>query len=328
MPRAQRFGVWGFAAWAAFAAGALGAHAQEQAGGVTVLTALPVTYSLASTLAAGTRITVRNVPDNGRRMGAQQNYFAVQAPKLAEQFAGADAVVTIGKLWQDDPLFVAARSANIRIVDIDATKPWSDTLEGVSVAFEPQDDAPWSEHETRGAPAPSVYFWLSPSNGARAAEIVGQDLMRLAPQDAPKIAENLAAYRRELLDLKRDYEAKLAALPDVTVYALGPGLVYLLADMSIFVDGYFLKQDINWTEDDLANFSRYLKEREIKVVVHQWEPSEAIKSAIRGAGATLAVLDLGDAGIVEEGHLVTDGYLRLLRANLGTLYEALLAANR
>jgi ABC-type Zn uptake system ZnuABC Zn-binding protein ZnuA len=307
---------------------AFGACADEPARDVTVLTALPVTYSVASALAAGTHVTVENVPDNGRRMNAQQNYFAQQAPKLAEQFARADAVVTIGKLWQDDPLFVAARSANIRVVDIDATKPWSDTLEGVSVAFEPQDDAPWSADDAERAAVPSVYFWLSPSNGARTAEIVGQDLMRLAPAEAPKIAANLAAYRRELLDLKRDYEAKLAALPDVTVYALGPGLVYLLTDMSIFVDGYFLKQDINWTEADLSSFSRYLKEHGIGVVVHQWEPSEPIKAAISSAGAKLVVLDLGDAGIVEDGRLVPDGYTRLLRSNLDALYQALLTANR
>jgi ABC-type Zn uptake system ZnuABC Zn-binding protein ZnuA len=319
----------GFFSVSCFAVAASVASADEPAGDVVVLTALPITYSVASALAAGTHVTVQNVPENGRRMNAQQNYFVQQAPKLAEQFAAADAVITIGKLWQDDPLFVAARSANIRIVDIDATKPWSDTLEGISVAFEPQDDAPWLEHEAqRAAPPPSVYFWLSPSNGARTAEIVGQDLMRLAPADAPKIAANLGAYRRELLDLKRDYEAKLAALPDVTVYALGPGLVYLLGDMSIFVDGYFLKQDINWTDADLSSFSSYLKERDIKVVVHQWEPSEPIKRAIASAGASLAVLDLGDGGIVEDGRLVPDGYLRLLRSNLDVLYEALLAARR
>jgi ABC-type Zn uptake system ZnuABC Zn-binding protein ZnuA len=173
-----------------------------------------------------------------------------------------------------------------------------------------------------------VYFWLSASNVARAADIVGQDLMRLAPADAPKIAANLAKYEREVLDIKREYEAKLAALPDVTVYGLGSGLVYLLTDMSIFVDGYFLKQDINWTPDDVSSFSRYLKEHGIKVVVHQWDPSEAIKGAITSAGAKLVVLDLGDGGIVESGHLVPDGYSRLLRSNLEALYQALLSANR
>jgi ABC-type Zn uptake system ZnuABC Zn-binding protein ZnuA len=304
------------------------AAADDAAGGVTVLTALPVTYSIAAALAKGTHVTVQNVPDNGRRMNAQQNYFTQQAPKLEEQFKHADAVVTIGKLWQDDPLFVAARGANIRVVEIDATKPYSETLEGVTVAVEPETDAPWDATEGSASRSPSAYYWLSPSNGARAADIVGRDLMRLAPGDAPKIAENLKAYIRDMLALKVDYEKKLAALPDVSVYALGGGLVYLTNDMGIFVDGYFLKQDINWTDADATAFSKYLKEHGIKVVIHQWDPSDAIKAAIEKGGAKLVVLDLGDAGIVEDGHLALDGYTRLLRSDLDRLYQALLAANR
>ena len=303
------------------------AGADDAAGGVTVLTALPVTYSIASALAKDTHLTVQNVPENGRRMNAQQNYFTQQAPKLEEQFKHAAAVVTIGKLWQDDPLFVAARSANIRVVNIDATKPYSDTLEGATVAVEPVSDAPWAPAEESASRAPSVYYWLSPSNGARAADIVGRDLMRLAPADAPKIAENLKAYIRDLLALKVDYEKKLAALPDVSVYALGGGLVYLTNDMGIFVDGYFLKQDINWTDADAAALSKYLKDHGIRVVIHQWEPSDAIKAAIEKGGAKLVVLDVGDGGIVESGHLVPDGYTRVLRSNLDKLYQALLAAN-
>ena len=42
----------------------------------------------------------------------------------------------------------------------------------------------------------------------------------------------------------------------------------------------------------------------------------------------LVVLDAGDAGIVEDGKLVTDGYTRLLGDNLENLYQALLAANQ
>lgn len=304
------------------------ARADDADANVTVLTSLPATYSITAALAAGTHVAVRNVPENGRRMNAQPNYFSQQAPRLAEQFANADAVVTIGKLWRQDPLFVAARAGNIRIVEIDATKPYSETLEGVSVALEPVTDAPWADTaDEAGERAPSVYYWLSPSNGARSAEIIAADLMRLAPADAAKIADNLATFRRGLLDLKREYEQKLAALPDVTVYALGPGLVYLTADMSLFVDGYFLKQDINWTESDADAFSEHLEQHGIRVVIHQWEPSETIRAAIERAGARLVVLELGDAGIVEDGRLAVDGYTRLLRTNLDALYQALLAAN-
>src|SRR5690606_32535202 len=107
-------------------------------------------------------------------------------------FARADAVVTIGKLWLDDPLYTAARNANIRVVEIDATKPWSTTLEGVSVIAQPAEQGPWAATGTV-VREPSVYYWLSPSNAARSADIIARDLMRLAPDDAARIEENLKA---------------------------------------------------------------------------------------------------------------------------------------
>lgn len=305
---------------------ALASVVRAQENDVLVLTALPATYSISHALAEGTSIRVENVPERGRRMNALPNLLHQRGEQFAEQFSGADAVVTIGKLWREDPLFVAVRSANVRVVDIDATKPWSMTLEGVSVALEPRQDAPWSE-APQGERSPSLFFWLSPANGARMAEIIANDLMRLSPSERPTIERNLADVRRELLDLKLDYELRLAELPDVTVYALASEFVYLTTDMGLYVDGYFLKQDIDWVEEDLRELSRYLSDNAIRVVIHKWEPDEPIQAAIRQGGARLVVLDPLDAGLVEDGRLAPDSYLRVLRANLETLYEALRAAN-
>jgi len=293
---------------------------------VLVLTALPVTYSVTKALAIETGIVVQNVPERGRRLNTLENFFQTRANRFGDLFSEADAVVTIGKLWRDDPLFTAVRAANIRIVDIDATKPWSTTLEGVSVAFEPEQDARWSRLQTEERD-PSIYFWLSPANGARMADIIARDLARLAPLDGERIGENLAHYRRQLLELKREYEVKLAVLPDVTVFALTPEFIYLTTDMGLYVDGYFFKQDIDWAADDLENLESYLSDNDIGVVIHKWEPSDEIQAAIAAAGASLVVLDTIDAGIVEEGVLVVDSYSQLMRANLEGLYQALRAAN-
>src|SRR5690606_33332951 len=123
------------------------------------------------------------------------------------------------------------------------------TLEGVSVISQPAQQGPWAA--AGAAPRePSVYYWLSPANAARSADIVARDLMRLAPpEDLERIEENLKRVRGGLVDLKREYELKLAALDDVTVFALAPEFVYLLADMGLFVDGAFFKQDIDWTDE-------------------------------------------------------------------------------
>ena len=314
--------------WILVAAGLLRASigsAQEEAG-ILVLTALPATFSVSHALAEGTGIVVENLPERGRRMSALPNLLRQSADRYAETLSRADAVVTIGKLWRDDPLFIAARGFNVRVVDIDATKPWSTTLEGISVALEPRQTAPWAESDPT-AREPSVHYWLSPANGARMAEIIAADLARMSPRDRVAIEANLAALRRELLGLKLEYELKLAELADVTVFALASEFVYLTSDMGLYVDAWFVKQDIDWTEADLAAFGAYLRDNGIGVVVHKWEPDERIRTAIDAAGARLAVLDTLEGGIVEDGRLMPRSYLELMRSNLEALHAALEAHN-
>ncbi len=293
---------------------------------ITVLTSLPVTYFLASSLATDTNIKVLNLPKRGRRLNGQANYFESKAEKLSETFKAASAVVTIGKLWRDDPLFSAARSANIRIVEIDATKPWSNTLEGVSIAMKPHQDAPWAtpsageEEET----APSIFFWLSLANSARSAEIIAQDLMRLVPEMEAKIKSNLAGLRGKLLELQRQSELALLSAADITVFSLAPELVYFTSEQNLFVDGSFYKQDIDWTEADAADLEKHLKDKGIGAVLHKWEPAEPISKAIKAADAKLVIIETLDAGIVKKGSMLADSYFTLMEANLASLRTALI----
>jgi ABC-type Zn uptake system ZnuABC Zn-binding protein ZnuA len=285
--------------------------------GALVLTALPATYGITSAIAEGTSIRVENLPREGRPMGAQARYFEKPGEEALALMRDADAVVSIGKLWHEDPLFPAVRAQNIRVVNIDATEPYSRTMPGIALIREPSGTAPWSPPAaTEPIDArPSIYFWLSPSNGARVAEIVAHDLALLAPQDAERITQNLAAYRRKLFSLKRTYEEKLAALENVSVFALTPDFTYLTSDVGLFVEGYFVKQDIDWTPEDLAGLTRYLKERGLRVVLHEWEPAEPIRKAIEAAGAQLVVLRT-----VESGAASYDGELE---SNLASLFAAL-----
>jgi ABC-type Zn uptake system ZnuABC Zn-binding protein ZnuA len=292
---------------------------------VLVLTALPATYAIASSLAEGTHIRVANVPPEGRPMSTQGRYFERLSPELANQLRAADAVVTIGKLWPQDALYPAARAQNIRVVNIDATEPVSSTLTGVALTREPVDSVPWQES---GASDPaavraSAFFWLAPTNAVRAAEIVAQDLARLSPVDADRVMHNLTTWRRRLFDLKQQYEARLAELDDVTVFALAPDFVYLTTDLGIFVDGYFLKQEIEWTPADFDAFGRHLRERGIRVVIHKRDPGQAIREAIERAGATLVVLRTSETFLTPTEQTPREqSFLRDLESNL----QALLAA--
>ncbi|HEY8509882.1 MAG TPA: zinc ABC transporter substrate-binding protein [Steroidobacteraceae bacterium] len=300
--------------------------ALAQTSEVQVVTSLPVTYGIASALAQETNIRVTNVPAEGRPMSALARYFETPPQKALETLRAADAVITIGKLWRDDPLFLAARAQNIRVVNIDATEPYSATLTGISLVREPRGEAPWAQKAGSNEETPvSRYFWLGFSHVVRAAEIVAADLMRLSPQHAERIAQNLAKFRRQLFELRNGWEEKFAALEGASLFALSPDFVYLTNDLGLFVDGYFFKQDIDWTDADLAAFRKYLADHAVRVVIHRWEPDARILEAIRAAGAKLVVLRTGESPFPSGTPLTPETWLTQLTSGLEALYAALAA---
>jgi len=229
--------------------------------------------------------------------------------------------VTIARVWREDPLYQAARARNIRVFPIDAARPWDESAAPVGLSRVPCTNAAWVEN-VPCTDEISPFLWLSISNGVRMAEHIAADLERLAPEDAAKIGSNLESVVTQLRDLKSEYDLRFALLPDPRVFSLADEFVYLFGEMGIFVDGYFTKEDVRWTEDDLAGFENYLATGGASVVVHKWEPNQMIMDAIEHAGAKLLILDSGDPGLETEGRLDPNGYVTILRND----FDALLAA--
>ncbi|MBT5331741.1 MAG: zinc ABC transporter solute-binding protein [Porticoccaceae bacterium] len=244
----------------------------------SVLTSVGPVFSITQALLENTDVEVINVPERARSMAAQPSWFARQAESSYDLFANATAVVSMGNLWPYDPLFLSVREQNISIVNIDATLPYSSELTGVSVVNSP----------STGEASP--YFWLSPANIIRSAKNISNDLVRLFPNDAELIRTNEQNLSSNILAAKRDYELALAQT-DSYIYALADEFAYLTTEFGIYVEGYFVKQDIHWTEDDLQNLTAVLTDTGVSVVIHKWEPSDEIQAAIAAAGSQLVVLN-------------------------------------
>jgi ABC-type Zn uptake system ZnuABC Zn-binding protein ZnuA len=301
-------------------AGTAGADA---AGAATVLTGNQATFSLASALTEGTSIEVVNVPEDGREMSLLTEYIGRRMDRLTPVFAEATAVISLTNALPGDPLYRFAREANIRIVDIEAAIPWSLSMPGVALIDTPASDVDWAADADAPDSATAPYFWLSLSNAIRMADIIAHDLSEIFPDSSASIADNLDGLKRSLLGLRSEYQNRLIGAGDDTVFALTSDFVYLTNDMGLYVDGYFVKQDIRWTDDDLANLTRHLEDHGIRVVIHKWMPSDAIQAAIAAAGAKLVVLQSGDPGIVDGDALASDGLEQILEDNLAALTSAL-----
>ena len=304
---------------------ALGAAATQAADEPrsTVLTGMQATYSLTVALTKDTTIDVVNIPADGRQLVLLRDYIGRRMDRLAETFAGATAVVSVTNALPGDPLYRFARDANIRIIDIEAAIPWSLSSPGVALTDAPVSDVAWGDDTDVPDAATSPYFWLSISNSIRMADLIAHDLAQIFPESAPAIAANLDALKRDLLALRNDYQNRLIEIGDDTVFALTGDFVYLTNDMGLYVDGYFIKQDIRWTDADLVALTRHLTERSVGVVIHKWMPSDEIQSAIADAGAELVVLETADPGLVEDRQLVADGLQRILTNNLEAIFVAL-----
>jgi ABC-type Zn uptake system ZnuABC Zn-binding protein ZnuA len=281
-----------------------------------VLVALPAVYALTSALSDGTTIEVVRLPaDAAVPMESQANALSRLDAAAFQQSA---AVVTLGSLWRADPLYATARRHNLRIVEIDASHSWDTIKPGVAVARVPSNDVPWAtERDVDGGLSP--YAWLGPVNAMRMSVIIATDLARLSPSDAPRIEHNLAALESRLRQLKANYGARLVAVPDLRVLSLASEFTYLFGEFGIFVDGWFVRQDIAWSDADCTALTQYLRERDIHVVVHKWAPDARIAKAIEDGGARLLILDAGNPGMLADA---ANGYEALLSSNL----DALLAA--
>ncbi len=244
-----------------------------------VLSSLAPIHALTSSLTKDSDITVENIPQQARSMSSQQTFFSRQASNFAERFKTADAVITIGKLWEGDAFYTAAREYNIHIVNVDATEPWSNAMSGISI----------KTYENSSIKNP--YYWLSIGNVIRSLNIIAKDLQTLYPSQSDIINTNLNREVNRLIQLRTKFELALLDVVDPVVYALTDEFNYLTNELGIFVDGYFIKQDIDWTDDDLRQLSKHLQDNNIQIVLHKWEPSEKIKEAITDAGASLVVLD-------------------------------------
>lgn len=288
-----------------------------------VLTGNQATYSITAALLEGTPVEVRNVPEDGREMAVLPDYIARRKDSLAAVFAAATAVVTLTNALPEDPLYRFARQANIRIVNIDAAVPWSPDMPGVALVQTPATSVTWGSDPDPAVGATAPCLWLSLSNAIRMADIVAHDLAALFPQSAPVIAANLDRLKRTLLRQRGDFQARLIEAESDLVFALTGDFVHLTNDMGLLVDGYFIKQDVRWTPADLTALTRHLKGRGIKVVLHKWQPSEAIQKAVRDGGARLVVLDSGDSGVVVEGRLAKDGLQQVLTKDLEAIHDAL-----
>ena len=232
---------------------------------VTVLAGHPVLFALAQDL-AGEKITVvRAAPENipPTRLNAYLTTRGEAAFKAAAQ--STDAVLTLRSVWPEDPLYPLARRSNIRVVEIDAANPVDGALPGIAL------------HADKAATV--SYPWLDPVSLGRMADILGNELGRLAPEAKPAIAGKLAAFKRRLITLSTRNEMALTKAANVSVASLSPKFDYLVSGLNL--DPVMV---------DVEHLAKSLDEVKPTLLLVDGEPEESVVQVARAAGVRVLAL--------------------------------------
>ncbi|ACS79056.1 metal ABC transporter substrate-binding protein [Maridesulfovibrio salexigens] len=253
--------------------------ANHQTSGMAILTSLEATNLLTLALTDDTGIqTILTIPTT-YSMNAHARYFKKHNKNFNEQSVNAAACVTIRSIWNHDDLYPYARRANVRVVEIDSSAPVDKTQAGVKLIKEKKN----------GKISP--FIWRSPANLTKMADFIAKDLMALYPDQASQIDSNLKLFKQDLFKLRTKYEAKLIDLDSTEVISLTEDFDYLFSEFGIEVLDRFLKQQIDWHDEDIAALEKSIREHGIKAVICNHAPQGRIFEAIVNNGAQPVILD-------------------------------------
>lgn len=121
------------------------------------------------------------------------------------------------------------------------------------------------------------------------ADVVANDLERLAPDDKAKIQGNLAGLKRQLLELSANSQTRLAKVDNLTVVSLSERLGYLVSRLNL--DAVEQPLPAEWDAAALKALGENLKAQDVALVLDHRQPDAAVAEVIKAAGAKLVVVE-------------------------------------
>ena len=233
-----------------------------------VLTATPVTYMLSSELLKDTSLTTKYLPSNRYGIERLPNWFANKGSKAVQDSAKtAQAVVTIGAVWADDPLYVNARYSNIQIIEVDASQAITPRAQGVAALR-------LSDGST------SKYAWLNPTNLIRMVAIVSDDFQRIWPDKSEQIQKNQEQFMLSVRQLINQQQKVILENDIDSVILLSEQLEDFASGNQLFVVDRLTKPALEWTEDDKAQLKELIEEDESVWIITTQKPNKQMQALL------------------------------------------------
>ena len=268
-----------------------------------VITSIQPLYSLTSYLTKGTDIKVYTPFGSDTSMTMSKEAIREEGFDLSVA-KKAQAVVDIAKVWPEDVIYGKARMNKINIVEIDASYPYDEKM--TTIFF-----SDYSNGEV------NPYIWTGSKNLVRMVNIISRDLIRLYPQNKPKIEKNVNKFTNDLLKIENEANEKLLSVDNPSVISLSENLQYFLNDMNIYAEY------VDYDSVTAENVAKLIKDKGIKVIISdRWLKKNIIK-ALKDAGGEFVIINTLDIPMDKDGKMDPEAILKAFKENTDNLIEAL-----
>lgn len=258
----------------------------------SILTGHPATTSLATALTKGSEIKIVSVVPPSIPMPRQRAFLEKRGADVLDAAAlKGTAVITLRSAWAEDPLYPLARRANIRLIEIDATRPIDEALPGLP----------------RGP-----YPWMGPINLTRMADMLANDLRRLVPEAKPAIDANNQALKQGILAKLTTAETALLEAPSLATLAFGDRFQALATDLGLEMTVEPERDDSTWTPEILAALKKKLVAGQFAVALHARPLAPAVASLLTEAKVKPLLIETGESGTWADPVGRVDSLLTLL----------------
>jgi len=233
-----------------------------------ILTTTPVTYMLASQLMAGTNVKSEYLAPQRYAINRLPHWFKGKGQsKVLQAAQKASVVLTLGSVWPQDPLYIFARQANIKIVEIDASQAKTVTADSVATR--------WQTEKTV-----SPYVWLNSNNLSVMSKIVAADLKRIWPQHIDKIEMNHKQLLSQVQLLVNSQQQVLLDKEIDAVVLLSDKLLDFVSGNQLFVVKQISEPELQWSEQQKLELIKLLKSDSSLWVVSDKKSSQFLQQQL------------------------------------------------
>ena len=288
-----------------------GCSAQEQGGGMTIVTTFYPMYVFALNVADGVEgVTVQNMADQS--VGCLHDYQLQTRDMVALEGAGA-LVINGGGMEQFMDKVIALR-ADLPVIDASEGIDMLPAGEYGTGGGHDDDDHDGHDHDV------NAHVWLDPKLAAVQVQNIGEGLAAADPAHADAYRENAAAYAQRLLALDAELSAMLSPVAGERIITFHEAFPYFANAYGIEIAGVIEHEPGEEPGTrEIAQTCDLVTDLGIRALfVEPQYPQKAAETIARETGAGIFTLDP-----VVSGDGTKENYETIMRENARVLLEAL-----